>query len=318
MASVHKETKSVSAASVQHPLDPLASEEIEEAVRVLRSQHDIGERVIFETVALKEPPKDSVLNFNGRAAIRREATIVLLDRDTEATYEAVISLTDQEVISWKHIPDVQPRVAPDESAECEALIRQDPRFREAIEKRGLDLDLVTVGAWTPGHFGKKEEEGKRLAFASCQFRSSPTDNGYAGPVEGLVVVVDLNKMEVLRVEDHGVVPLPPNPGNYAAEFVKEFRNDIKPLEILQPEGPSFLVDGRDVSWQKWNLRIGFTQREGLVLHNISYYDQGRQRPIINRASLSELVVPYGDPGESNFRRNFFDGGEDGLRRSRLC
>ena len=99
MASADQETKSVGMAVVRHPLAPLAPDEIEEAVRVLRSHRDLGERVLFETLVLREPSKGSVLNFNGGDAIRRDVMIVLLDRDTEATYEAVVSLTDQEVTS---------------------------------------------------------------------------------------------------------------------------------------------------------------------------------------------------------------------------
>ena len=152
----------------------------------------------------------------------------------------------------------------------------------------------------------------RLSFARSWLRASPTDNGYARPIEGVIAVVDLSKKKVIRVDDHGVVPMPPNDGNYAAEFIKNFREDLKPLDIVQPEGPSFKVEGNEVSWQKWSFRVGFTRREGLVLHGIAYEDQGRKRPIIYRASLAELVVPYGDPEEQNFRKNAFDVGEVGI------
>ena len=311
--TARKDRRSVVRTAVQHPLDPLTAGEIEESVRILQSQRDLGHRVRFESIVLKEPPKDSVLNFNGASPVRREAMIILLDNDTGATYEAVVSLTDGEVTSWKHVPDVQPRIMLDEFFECEAAVKRDPKVLEALEKRGItDADLLIVDSMSPGNFGVEWEKGKRLAFARCLVKSSPTDNGYARPVEGMVAVVDLNKMKVLRVEDYGVVPLPPNPGNYAAEFVNEFRTDLKPLDIVQPEGPSFEVNGYEVSWQKWNLRIGFTHREGLVLHDISYHDQGRRRPIIYRAALSEMVVPYGDPGQTNFRRNPFDAGEYGI------
>ena len=313
MATVRKEVKAVTTTAVPHPLDPLAGEEIKEAVRILKSQRGLGGRVRFESVGLLEPPKDVVLSSNGANPVRREAKIVLLDNDAEATHEAVVSLTDQEVTSWRQVPGVQPRIMRDELSECEAAVKRDPRVLKALEKRGItDLDLLTVGGMSPGNFGTEEENEKRLAFASCLVKSSPTDNSYAHPVAGLRVIVDLNKMEVLRVEDHGIVPLPPNPGNYAAEFIEEFRTDLKPLDIVQPEGPSFQVNGREVSWQKWNLRVGFTHREGLVLHDINYYDQGRRRPIIYRAALSEMVVPYGDPGPANFRRNPFDAGEYGI------
>ena len=313
MATERKETQSVGLAAAQHPLDPLVSEEIEEAVRILRSQRELTDGIRFESVALREPPKESVLRFDGGISIPREAMIVLLDNDTEATYEAVVSLTDKKIASWKHIPGAQPKIMLDEFYECEAAIKQDPKFLEAIKKRGItDVDLVMVDPWPAGNFGLEEEKGKRLTYARCWVRSSPTDNGYARPIEGVIPVVDLNKMEVLRIEDHGLVPLPPNPGNYAAEFIKEFRTDLKPLDIVQPEGPSFQINGHEVTWQKWSLRVGFSHREGLVLHNIGYYDKGRMRAIIYRAALAEMVVPYGDPGEDNFRKNAFDVGEYGI------
>src|SRR5205814_2730401 len=116
----------------------------------------------------------------------------------------------------------------------------------------------------------------------------------------------------IRVEDYGYVPLPPKPGNYRADRVRELRTDVKPLEITQPEGPSFEVNGYEVSWQKWNLIIGFNSREGLTLHNISYDDGGRKRSILYRASLSEMVVPYGDPAATQKRKNAFDSGEYGM------
>ena len=86
----------------------------------------------------------------------------------------------------------------DEFYECEAAIKQDPKFLEAIKKRGItDVDLVMVDPWTAGNFGLEEEKGRRLTYARCWVRSSPTDNGYARPIEGVIPVVDLNKMEVL-------------------------------------------------------------------------------------------------------------------------
>ena len=303
----------VSPTSVQHPLDPLTPDEIVDALALLRAERNLGERVRFETIVLNEPQKDVVLNFKEQDPILREAFIVLLDNGTGATYEAVVSLTKRSVTSWKHIPGVQPKIMLDEFYECEAAVKASPEFRDAIKKRGItDVDLVMVDPWSAGHFGIEEEKGLRISLARCWVRSSPTDNGYARPIEGVTPVVDLNKMKVIKVDDYGVVPLPPNPGNYSAEFVGEFRKDLKPLDISQPEGPSFEVQGHKVHWQKWHLRVGFTPREGLVLHAIGYEDKGRVRPIIYRASLSDMVVPYGDPSGDHYRKNAFDVGEYGI------
>jgi primary-amine oxidase len=114
-----------------------------------------------------------------------------------------------------------------------------------------------------------------------------------------------------HVEDHGVVPLPPEDANYSSE-VAGSRPDLRPLEIRQPQGPSFALDGHELSWQKWRMRLGFTPREGLVLHGVSYRDQGRDRPILHRASVVDMVVPYGDPRHTYFHRNAFDVGEFGI------
>ena len=296
---------------INHPLEPLSVEEITAATAIAR-QHNVGQQLRFPIVVLNEPSKSIVLNFQ-QGPIEREAFLVLLDNATGNTYEAVVSLIQEKVVSWKHVPDVQPRIMADEVFECEAVVKANPQFQAALKKRGItNLELVMVDPWVPGYFGFEDEQGIRLSRSLCWLRASPTDNAYARPIDGLIPVVDLNKMEVLRVEDLGIVPIPPQPGNYAREFIPEFRSDLKPLDIVQPEGPSFTVQGHHVRWQKWQFRIGFNPREGLVLYTIGYEDQGRLRPIIYRASMAEMVVPYGDPRVQHFRKNAFDIGEIGI------
>ena len=296
-----------------HPLDPLTPGEIVRAVEILNRDQDIGPRVRYETVVLNEPPKDDVLAYDGTKALPREAFICILDNDSRRTYEAVVSLSEDSVKSWNHIPGVQPKIMLDEFYECEQAVKADPAFREALARRGItDVDLVMVDPWAAGNYGYEGDNGMRLSYSLCWLRSSPKDNGYARPIEGVVPVVDLNEMKVLRVIDHGVVPLPPTDGNYSQNFIHEFREDLKPIEITQPEGPSFTVDGWHVAWQKWDMRLGFTPREGLVLYDIAYTDQGRRRPIIYRTCLSEMVVPYGEPNSPHFRKNAFDAGEYGI------
>jgi primary-amine oxidase len=65
---------------------------------------------------------------------------------------------------------------------------------------------------------------------------------------------------VIAVEDYGVVPLPPEQGSYSPAAAGS-REDLKPIEIHQPEGASLAVDGHEVRWQKWHFRVGFTPRE---------------------------------------------------------
>jgi primary-amine oxidase len=296
-----------------HPLDPLTPAEIAIAVRVVRTERQAGDSFRFPVVALHEPAKSTVLNYKAGDPIHREAFLVLLDNATGKTYEAIVSLSEQRIISWQHIPEVQPNIMADELAECEAAVKAHPDFQAALDKRGItDLDQVVVDPWAIGHFGIASEAGLRLSRCLCYVRSAANGNFYARPIDGVVPVVDLNQMAVLRIEDSGVVPIPPESGEYAARFMPEFRQDLKPLHISQPQGTSFTVTGQLVQWQKWQFRVGFTPREGLVLHTVGYEDQGKLRSILYRASLSEMVVPYGDPRPQHFRKNAFDVGEHGV------
>src|SRR5437879_11399497 len=107
-----------------------------------------------------------------------------------------------------------------------------------------------------GNDGGEEDSTRRLGRPLRFVRTVATDNGYARPIEGLRPVVDLNTMKVIRVEEYGRWPLPPQSCNYAAdrpETKATFRSDVKPLEITQPEGPSFEVEGYTVRWQKWSF-----------------------------------------------------------------
>ncbi len=298
---------------VPHPLEPLTAEEIAASVAIICNEVKQAKYLRFVTVALNEPPKTLVNTFKKGTAFNREAFVILLDNSTGVVAEVVVSLTNKNIAVWKEMPGVQPSIMLDEFIECEAAVKASKEFLAAIEKRGItDPEFVIVDPWSAGNFGIKEEDGQRIVRALCWVRSSPNDNGYARPIEGVIPVVDLNKMEVLAVEDYGIVPLPPQSGNYSREFIKDYRKDLKPLDIIQPEGASFQVEGHKISWQKWQFRIGFTPREGLVLYTIGYEDKGKLRPIIYRASLVEMVVPYGDPKEPHFRKNAFDVGEYGV------
>ena len=298
---------------VQHPLTPLAAAEVRQAVRILTEQAPVTGTTRFVSVTLKEPPKETVLADHAEQLTQRQAFAVLFDNQTNNCYEAVLSLTEERLLSWAHIPGVQPTMTADEQTECEQAVLTSPEFRDALLRYGItDPSLVTVDIWTVGNYGADEESTMRLARPLCFLKADPTDNAYARPIEGLKPVVDLNTMRVLRVEEYGKWPLPPQPGNYRADRVPNQRTDLKPLEITQPEGPSFSVDGYQVSWQKWDFVIGFNAREGLTLHNLTYNDSGRKRSVLYRASLSEMVVPYGDPTATQKRKNAFDTGEYGM------
>ncbi len=297
-----------------HPLEPLTASEVQEVVAILKLNGKVNPTTRFISVSLKEPDKSLIHRASDDHIPGREACVVLFDNAANSCYEASVSVTSRSVMSWKHVPGVQPTMTIDEQTECEQAVLESAEFKAALLRHcGTDdTRLVMVDIWSAGNYGSSEDRSLRLARPLCFLRTDPTDNGYARPIEGIRPVVDLNLMKVIRIEEHGLWALPAEAGNYAANRVPNQRSDIKPLEIAQPDGPSFEVDGYQVSWQKWKLVIGFNAREGLTLHNLRYNDEGRERSILYRASLTEMVVPYGDPSPTQRRKNAFDVGEYGM------
>lgn len=299
---------------MRHPLEPLSAAEVQQTVQQLKALGKVTPTTRFVSISLKEPDKARVHRFPDSGLLPREAFAVLFDNATNTCHEATVSLARNELLSWKSTSGVQPTMTVDEQVECEQAVLASPEFKALLKKHyGVeDISLVMADIWSAGNYGSEEDRTRRLARPLCFLRTDPTDNGYARPIEGLRPVVDLNLMKVIRVDEHGHWPLPPLEGNYAADRMKSLRKDIKPLEINQPEGPSFQVDGNQVSWQKWRFVIGFNAREGLTLHHLRYDDGGRERSVLYRASLTEMVVPYGDPGPTQRRKNAFDVGEYGM------
>ena len=299
-----------------HPLDPLTSEEFRRATAILRREKGIGTRWRFASIELKEPSKKTVSSFSTGDPIAREARAVCWNRDDGQVYKALVSLTGDRVLSWEHCPGEQPNITVDEYHECDEALRNDPRVAEALAARGItDLDKVLFDIWAyGGSLVADHYRGMRVGWADIWYRDSEESNPYANPVNGLKLVVDLNRAELLEIEDTFSVEKPKVMGEYIPRLVPgmEQRDGRKPLEITQPEGASFALDGHELRWQKWSMRVGFNYREGLVLHTVGYEDGDRVRPVAHRMSLAEMVVPYRDPSPEHFRRTAFDIGEWGL------
>ena len=296
-----------------HPLDPLSAEEIGRVGAAVRA-HVPDTELLFSSITLAEPSKEALEAHRQGTPVVRAARAVVLD-GPHGVIEALVGVEAAEVLAWAPVPDVRPPLLFTEAFNAMEAVRADERWRAALARRGItDVSGIQIDPWPPGAYPDFAERNTRLTRCLSYYREDPADNGYARPIEGVVAVVDLATAEVLEVEDHGVVALPEDPGRYDAEHVGPLRTDLKPLEIHQPEGVSFTVDGNHLTWQRWDLRVGLDPVEGLVLHDVAYQDGDRRRPILHRASLSEMVVPYGSTDPTHRWKNAFDAGEWGLGR----
>jgi primary-amine oxidase len=159
-----------------------------------------------------------------------------------------------------------------------------------------------------------------LYMRDPQNSSEPDSCHYAFPLP-ISPVVDPSTLELIRIDilatglDEQVKPLAPwqavKPNEYIPE-AQALRTDLKPLRVVQPEGASFTVEsfselGRLVRWQKWDFKVGFNQREGMVLYDV-HYDN---KPLFYRLSLSDMSIPYADPRHPFHRKAAFDLGDAG-------
>ena len=293
----------------EHPLDPCTAEELTSAAAILRTSGQLSDEGAFSCGYLHEPPKDIVLGFQPGNPFDREVRLIGHDPAEKKSFDAVVSLTHKKLVELTWIEDGQAPVSFGDYFRLLDLIGESPDWAAALKKRGIeDLSLVHVEPWVSGVRHPSHAPDARTLRALAFVHEHPHDNYYARPVEGLIAFADLDKGTVL-VEDYGVVPVPTEPAEYAADRVEKLRDDLKPLEITQPDGPSFEVDGHFIRWQKWQMRLAVTPVEGLVLYDVRYDDDGQDRPILYRASLSDMVVPYGDSSKMHFWKHAFDAGE---------
>ncbi|KAF2824067.1 hypothetical protein CC86DRAFT_396020 [Ophiobolus disseminans] len=293
-----------------HPFDPLSEAEIERAVAHVRKEHS---DVFFNAVTLWEPRKAEMMKWikdpehTQRPA--RVADVVCIGRGSKV-FEAIVDLNEGKIISWEQKDGVQPLIV-------ESVVRKDPKVIEQCGIIGIppeDMHKVYCDPWTIG-YDERFGNNIRLQQALMYYRPHVDDSQYTYPLD-FCPIYNSDTQEIIHI-DVPPVRRPLNkapPNNYHAAAVEAeggFRNDLKPINITQPEGVSFKMDGRYISWANWKLHVGFNYREGMVLNNITFNDKGTVRDTFWRLSLAEMVVPYGNPDHPHQRKHAFDLGEYG-------
>ena len=295
-----------------HPLDPLSAQELKEVVQHARNIWKLDHRHLFAMVQLHEPSKEVINNWKNSDQVERAAKITLWNSATSTVIEAVITVEGKE-ISFTEIPGAKAPILSTESEKAIKAAKADKRIIAALKDRGIEnLDQVHMETWPIGaQIPKDLDDGRRLIWTPMWQRPTEFANLYAHPINGLHAIVDLDSGEVVFVENTEIIPIPQTPGPYR-ENQTGANIKLKDLAIVQSEGPSFSLEGWKVNWERWNLRVGFCQREGLVIHDVKFKDQDKERKIAHRLSIAELVIPYGDPSQGAYRKNAFDTGEFGL------
>jgi primary-amine oxidase len=239
-------------------------------------------------------------------------------------HEAIVNLTQQSVeYNIRLGPNIH---APGDGEEIIAI------ERIALEDEGVQAELaklklpegakIVIDPWIYGADGVDDDERMWQTFMYMRDPANADEvdsNHYALPLS-ISPVVSGAERKVIRI-DHlptgvdntitGPKPWTPKASNEYIPEAQKLRTDLKPLHVVQPEGASFAITEQGTSqvveWQKWSFRVGFNQREGMVLYDVRY--DGRN--LFWRLSLSDMNIPYADPRHPYHKKSAFDLGDAG-------
>ncbi|KIW79218.1 hypothetical protein Z517_05830 [Fonsecaea pedrosoi CBS 271.37] len=328
----------------KHPLDQLSADEVNVARQAVLDARKAA--VLFRNIFTVEPAKAELVKFLAAEhagtltsetprpprQARVQYDVVFEDRSHEYM-ESVIDVASGKEVDHRRVPPTsQQSLTVDEFREFNEVCVESEMFKNAIKELNLDekfevaIDPWPYGGPDVGEVAPRQVYTQGLCFAKLR-NGNPDSNHYGFPLP-IIPVMDTYKKEIVRIErlatggtedglKYGTAGKNVLEHCKPAEYVPELldtplRKDVKPLNVVQPDGPSFTVsDDSLIEWQKWRFRVGFTPRECAVLHDIHY--DGRS--VLYRLSLSEMTVPYGDPRPPFQRKQAFDFGDAGAGRA---
>ncbi|KAK8623694.1 hypothetical protein V6N13_065057 [Hibiscus sabdariffa] len=305
----------------QHPLDSLNPTEFVRVQAIVNQSYPFSHNnLTFQYVGLNEPDKQLLISWLEKVndlptpppPPSREAFVIA--RINHETHELVVDLSHDEIVSDRvYKGNGYPLLTFEEQNGANQLVFGFAPFLASIAKRGLKVKEVVCGSFTVGWFGETRRTG-RIVRVMCYYLDG-TVNLYMRPIEGITVTVDLEAMKVVHFKDRLVVPTPKGDGTDYRESRQKgpFGPELKRIKVVQPDGPSFTIDGGRVRWANWDFHLSFDARVGPIVSLAAVYDIEKQqfRRVMYRGFVSELFVPYMDLTEEWYYRTFFDAGEYG-------
>ncbi|XP_031398016.1 primary amine oxidase-like isoform X2 [Punica granatum] len=303
----------------RHPLDPLTYQEILRVSSILSTYSYPGFHPSFppiHSLSLYEPDKSFVLGWKKGHPIPRKASVIALH--SGQAHELLVDLDSDcvEVHSVIHSSGY-PMLTMEDILAVTRVPFTSAEFKESVTARGLSLADISCISPSPGWYGP-DEEGRRIVKVQCG-SSEGTANFYMRPLEGLVVTVDVDRQEIVKITDEGRgIPIPGGTGTdyrYSAQDRPVEMDPVNPISMEQPKGPSFKIeDGHTVRWANWRFHLKADQRAGIIISQATVRDSetGEPRSVLYKGYPSELFVPYMDPDDGWYYKTYMDAGEYGI------
>eukprot|EP00258_Populus_trichocarpa_P009350 XP_002315777.3 primary amine oxidase [Populus trichocarpa] len=302
----------------QHPLDPLSPKELTLVQTIVKKSYNpsSNNNISFHYVGLDEPEKTTVLSWLSKPSTKTlPRRALVFTRVNEQTHEIIVDLTKRIIVYDEVYKGLgYPLLTADEQIAAIQLPLTYGPFIESAKKRDLNVSYVVCSTFTVGWFGGVERT-KRVVKVQC-FYNKGTVNLYLRPIEGIQIVVDLDKMKIVEYSDTFKIAVPKAEGT-DYRFSKQkppFGPRINGAAIMQTNGPGFEIDGHTIRWANWVFHLAFDVRVGPIISLASIYDPEKHtyRSVLYRGHISELFVPYMDPTEEYYYKTFFDCGEFGF------
>ncbi|WVZ00313.1 hypothetical protein V8G54_026382 [Vigna mungo] len=303
----------------KHPLDPLTIQEFNR-VRTILSSHPLfksSSSYTLSSVVLEEPDKKLVLKWKkGDPPLPRKASVVAAVKGV--SHVLTVDLEISQVTSLETgSASGYPTMTMEEMVGVLEVPLKSTEFNRSITKRGVNLADLACLPLSSGWYGTPVEENRRLIKVQC-YSKEGTVNFYMKPIEGVTVLVDMDRREVLAISDDGQnIPVPSGANTDYRYSIQKLNGELRllnPISLEQPKGPSFTVDGHLVKWANWEFHLRPDPRAGIIISQVKVRDPDtlKLRNVMYKGFTSELFVPYMDPTEGWYFKTYMDAGEYGF------
>lgn len=302
-----------------HPLDPLTIQEFNK-VQTILSTHPLfksSSSYTLNSIALEEPEKELVLKWKkGDPLLPRKASVIALVKGV--IYTLTVDLSTSQVTNLQTgSTSGYPTMTIEDMVGVLDVPLKNIEFNRTITQRGVNIADLACLPISSGWYGTPVEENRRLIKVQCYSRKG-TVNFYMKPIEGLTVLVDMDRKEVVAISDNGQnIPVANGIDTDYRYSIQKLNGELRlvnPISLEQPKGPSFTIDGHLVKWANWEFHLKADPRAGIIISQAKVRDPdtSKLRNVIYKGFTSELFVPYMDPTDGWYFKTYMDAGEYGF------
>ena len=314
----------------QNPFVPLSANEISAIATDIKAHSEFPENALFVSCTLQEPPKEYALSHIPGDPVKRIAQTLLYVNTTNKTYEVLTDLGSMQITRFKKIHVIPPMGVVNYAGDSfpgnslTVLLAQDPDVTKALAKRGL-----TPAAWFDGTISPfawpfdsamvqackesgcceqlvdPKDGDKRISYCGINMNGVDPILDSLALIDGLIILLDSTNLKVYKVIDLFVTPLP----TLVPDTIipTQHPGTLNPICWSQPDGPSYTLDGNELTWSNWKMKISWHPRTGIQLYNVTFNDNDVDRSILYKMSVSESGNYYNVENPTSYSNfNSFD------------